>query len=151
MKKETKKLIAAGIVMALSCGAWGSVQATDYENVVIDSDKNDSVLNIVNVNKLASIKVSDKTVSITSQKIHIDSTGEGESIRGISAVATANKSAKLLLGNEKTEEININLRGSDWPIGILCLNRGDQNGYGTYKGVCGESGENGLYSNTGLY
>lgn len=23
MKKETKKLIAAGIVMALSCGAWG--------------------------------------------------------------------------------------------------------------------------------
>ena len=27
MKKETKKLIAAGIVMALSCAAWGSVQA----------------------------------------------------------------------------------------------------------------------------
>ena len=27
MKKETKKLIAAGIVMALSCGAWGSVSA----------------------------------------------------------------------------------------------------------------------------
>lgn len=29
MKKETKKLIAAGIVMALSCGAWGSVSAQD--------------------------------------------------------------------------------------------------------------------------
>lgn len=139
MKKETKKLIAAGIVMALSCGAWGSVQATDYENVVIDSDKNDSVLNIVNVNKLASIKVSDKTVSITSKKIHIDSTGEGESIRGISAVATANKSAKLLLGNEKTEEININLRGSDWPIGILCLNRGDQNALGSEVDVTAKS------------
>lgn len=27
MKKGTKKLIAAGIVMALSCGAWGSVSA----------------------------------------------------------------------------------------------------------------------------
>lgn len=27
MKKETKKLIAAGIVMALGCGAWGSVSA----------------------------------------------------------------------------------------------------------------------------
>lgn len=27
MKKETKKLIAASIVMALSCGAWGSVSA----------------------------------------------------------------------------------------------------------------------------
>ncbi len=126
MKKETKKLIAAGIVMALGCGAWGSVQATDYKNVVIDSDKDDSVLNIVNVNKAASINVRNKTVSITSQKIHIDSTGEGESIRGIYALATANESAKLLLGNEKTEEININLRGSDWPIGILCLNQGEK-------------------------
>lgn len=29
MKKETKKLIAAGIVMALSCGVWGSVSAAD--------------------------------------------------------------------------------------------------------------------------
>lgn len=139
MKKETKKLIAAGIVMALSCGAWGSVQATDYENVVIDSDKNDSVLNIVNVNKLASIKVSDKTVSITSQKIHIDSTGEGESIRGISAVATANKSAKLLFGNGKTEEININLRGSNWPLGILCLNKGDENALGSEVDVTAKS------------
>ena len=29
MKKETKKLIATGIVMALSCGAWGSVSALE--------------------------------------------------------------------------------------------------------------------------
>ena len=29
MKKETKKLIAAGIVMALSCGAWGNVSALE--------------------------------------------------------------------------------------------------------------------------
>lgn len=29
MKKETKKLIAAGIVMALSCGVWGSVSAAE--------------------------------------------------------------------------------------------------------------------------
>ena len=29
MKKETKKLIAAGIVMALSCGVLGSVSAQD--------------------------------------------------------------------------------------------------------------------------
>ena len=111
MKKETKKLIAAGIVMALSCGAWGSVQATDYKNVVIDSDKDDSVLNIVNVNKAASINVHNKTVSITSKKIHIDSKStypsseEGKYIDGIAAVADANKSTKLLLGNEKTEEI----------------------------------------------
>lgn len=29
MKKETKKLIAAGIVMALGCGVWGGVSAQD--------------------------------------------------------------------------------------------------------------------------
>ena len=145
MKKETKKLIAAGIVMALGCGAWGSVQATDYKDVVIDSDKDDSVLNIVNVNKAASIKVYNKEVSITSPKIYIDSTstylsnGEGESIDGIYAVAEANKSAKLCLGNEKTEEININLKGSNWPTGILCLNRGDKNALGSEVDVTAKS------------
>ncbi len=145
MKKETKKLIAAGIVMALSCGAWGSVQATDYKNVVIDSDKDDSVLNIVNVNKAASINVHNKTVSITSKKIHIDSKStypsseEGKYIDGIVAVADANKSTKLLLGNEKTEEININLRGSDWPEGILCLNKGDENALGSEVDVTAKS------------
>lgn len=145
MKKETKKLIAAGIVMALSCGAWGSVQATDYKNVVIDSDKDDSVLNIVNVNKAASINVHNKTVSITSKKIHIDSKStypsseEGAYIDGIDAVAKANESTKLLLGNEKTEEININLRGSYWPEGILCLNHGDENALGSEVDVTAKS------------
>lgn len=145
MKKETKKLIAAGIVMALGCGAWGSVQATDYKNVVIDSDKDDSVLNVENVNKAASIYVCNKAVSITSPKIHIDSrstylsNGEGKEIYGIYAVAEANKSTKLCLGNEKTEEININLKGSNWPTGILCLNRGDKNALGSEVDVTAKS------------
>ena len=39
MKKETKKLIAAGIVMALSCGAWGSVSAADNA-AGVGEDKN---------------------------------------------------------------------------------------------------------------
>lgn len=39
MKKETKKLIAAGIVMALSCGAWGNVSAADNA-AVAGEDKN---------------------------------------------------------------------------------------------------------------
>lgn len=38
MKKETKKLIAAGIVMALSCGAWGSVSAQDCIQVTRGSE-----------------------------------------------------------------------------------------------------------------
>lgn len=145
MKKETKKLIAAGIVMALSCGVWGSVQATDYKDVVIDSDKDDSVLNIVNVNKAASINVRNKTVSITSPKIHIDSTstylsnGEGKYIDGIDAVAKANESTKLLLGNERTEEININLKGSYWPEGIYCLNDGGKNALGSEVDVTAKS------------
>lgn len=37
MKKETKKLIAAGIVMALGCGAWGSVSAQDCIQVIQES------------------------------------------------------------------------------------------------------------------
>ena len=42
MKKETKKLIAAGIVMALSCGAWGSVAAQDR----VKSESNNDHLSI---------------------------------------------------------------------------------------------------------
>ena len=38
MKKGTKKLIAAGIVMALSCGAWGSVSAQDCIRVTQGSE-----------------------------------------------------------------------------------------------------------------
>lgn len=38
MKKETKKLIAAGIVMALSCGAWGSASAQDCIQVTQKSE-----------------------------------------------------------------------------------------------------------------
>lgn len=38
MKKETKKLIAAGIVMALGCGAWGSVSAQDCIKVTQESE-----------------------------------------------------------------------------------------------------------------
>lgn len=38
MKKETKKLIAAGIVMALGCGAWGSVSAQDCIRVTQGSE-----------------------------------------------------------------------------------------------------------------
>lgn len=38
MKRETKKFIAAGIVMALSCGAWGSVSAQDCIQVTQESE-----------------------------------------------------------------------------------------------------------------
>lgn len=38
MKKETKKLIAAGIVMALGCGVWGSVSAQDCIRVTQESE-----------------------------------------------------------------------------------------------------------------
>lgn len=41
MKKETKKLIAAGIVMALSCGAWGSVSAAELtpDSLIANGEK----------------------------------------------------------------------------------------------------------------
>lgn len=44
MKKETKKLIAAGIVMALSCGAWGSVSAAELTPDSLSAkEKNESI------------------------------------------------------------------------------------------------------------
>ena len=41
MKKETKKLIAAGIVMALGCGVWGSVAAAELtpDSLIANGEK----------------------------------------------------------------------------------------------------------------
>lgn len=75
MKKETKKLIAAGIVMALSCGAWGSVSAEDCIRVTQKSDsKTITGSNIIFDNKtvvvpdrsiMTSIYIKNGTVSVT--------------------------------------------------------------------------------------
>lgn len=75
MKKETKKLIAAGIVMALSCGAWGSVSAQDCIQVTQESEsKTITGSNIIFDKKtvtvpdrsiMTSIYIKNGTVSVT--------------------------------------------------------------------------------------
>ncbi len=75
MKKETKKLIAVGIVMALSCGAWGSVSAQDCIQVTQESEsKTITGSNIIFDKKtvtvpdrsiMTSIYIKNGTVSVT--------------------------------------------------------------------------------------
>ena len=75
MKKETKKLIAAGIVMALGCGAWGSVSAQDCIQVTQESEsKTITGSNIIFDKKtvtvpdrsfMTSIYIKNGTVSVT--------------------------------------------------------------------------------------
>lgn len=86
MKKETKKLIAAGIVMALSCGAWGSVLAADPNVATKGEDKN--VNSIYSDGKIdagyyglkATGDASSSTegkISLTTPKVEIHATGIG--------------------------------------------------------------------------
>lgn len=85
MKKETKKLIAAGIVMALSCGAWGSVSAADNA-AVAGEDKN--VNSIYSDGKISGDSYGlqaegnpssskEGKISLTTPKVEIKATGVG--------------------------------------------------------------------------
>lgn len=75
MKKETKKLIAAGIVMALGCGAWGSVSAQDCIQVTQESESktitgsniifDKKTVTVPDRNFMASIYIKNGTVSVT--------------------------------------------------------------------------------------
>lgn len=75
MKKETKKLIAAGIVMALSCGAWGSVSAQDCIQVTQESESktitgsniifDKKTVTVPDYNITTSIYIKNGTVSVT--------------------------------------------------------------------------------------
>lgn len=75
MKKETKKLIAAGIVMALGCGAWGSVSAQDCIQVTQESESktitgsniifDKKTVTVPDYNITTSIYIKNGTVSVT--------------------------------------------------------------------------------------
>lgn len=79
MKKETKKLIAAGIVMALGCGAWGSVSAQDCIRVTQESESKTITGSNIIFNKKTvvvpkytsfktSIYIKDGTVNVTADE-----------------------------------------------------------------------------------
>ena len=103
MKKETKKLIAAGIVMALSCGAWGSVSAAEADNAAgVGEDKN--VNSIYSDGKISGVSYGlqatgdassskEGRISLTTPKVEIHATGIG---------IYANNWGSVIVGNTDT-------------------------------------------------
>lgn len=106
MKKETKKLIAAGIVMALSCGAWGSVSAADNAAVAGEDKKVNSIYSDGKISGVyyglkaegdASSSKEGK-ISLTTPKVEINATGVG--IQGT-------KWGAVIVGNTDTQDVSI--------------------------------------------
>ena len=104
MKKETKKLIAAGIVMALSCGAWGSVSAEGNGVINAGGHTGESFV-WKNVNEPYAVEADpSKSISITAKTIDIESTSnKNQNVW----VADSWAGGKLTLGDSKTESISI--------------------------------------------
>ena len=127
MKKQTKKLIAAGIVMVLSCGAWGSVQATDYNSGLTESSYTDDVLNLTTDGISYPADADCREMTISSKIINFDINKENSLVVGADAYTSeANKFSKLVLGNENTEEINIAVKGEEsTAIGLWSYNYAD--------------------------
>lgn len=116
MKKETKKLIAAGIVMALSCGAWGNVSA--LEKTYVNAGTKDLSLEDteVIVNRTNSCWPSinfvgdkNKTLKVSAEKITLISNPTPKAVK-----APDNESGgleveggKAYLGNNTTKSIDI--------------------------------------------
>lgn len=106
MKKETKKLIAAGIVMALSCGAWGSVSAADNAAVAGEDKKVNSIYSdgkISNVYYGLNAKGDPSSsqegkISLTTPKVEIHATGIG---------IQATKWGSVIVGNTDTQNVSI--------------------------------------------
>lgn len=104
MKKETKKLIAAGIVMALSCGAWGSVSA-EGNGVISAGEHTGESFVWKNVDEPYAVEAnSSKSISITAKTIDIESTSDKDQDVW---VADSWAGGKLTLGDSKTESISI--------------------------------------------
>lgn len=107
MKKETKKLIAAGIVMALSCGAWGSVSAAAPNAATAGEDKN--VNRIYSDGKISNVyyglnatgdasSSQEGKISLTTSEIEIHATGIGIQGRNWGSV---------IVGNTDTQNVSI--------------------------------------------
>ena len=107
MKKETKKLIAAGIVMALGCGVLGGVSAADPNAAVAGEDKN--VNSIYSDGKISNAYYGLKAegdvsnskegkISLTTAKVEIQATGVGIQARNWGSV---------IVGDTDTQDVSI--------------------------------------------
>lgn len=114
MKKETKKLIAAGIVMALSCGAWGSVSA--LEKTYVNGGTKDLSLEDteVIVNRTNSCWPSinfvgdkNKTLKVSAEKITLISNPKAVKATNNESGGLEVEGGKAYLGNDTTQSIDI--------------------------------------------
>lgn len=114
MKKETKKLIAAGIVMALSCGAWGSVSA--LEKTYVNGGTKDLTLEDteVIVNRTNScwpsinfIGDKNKTLKVSAEKITLISNPKAVKATNNESGGLEVEGGKAYLGNDTTQSIDI--------------------------------------------
>ena len=107
MKKETKKLIAAGIVMALSCGAWGSVSA-EGNGVISAGEHTGESFVWKNVDEPYAVDTDsvggNRTISITTKTIDIESSSDKDQNVW---VADAFKGNELILGDSETKSITL--------------------------------------------
>lgn len=109
MKKETKKLIASGIVMALSCGAWGSVSAADNaagagEDKNVNSIYSDGKISGDSYGLQATGDASSSKegkISLTTAKVEIKANGVG--------IQTTIKNGwgSVIVGNTDTKNVSI--------------------------------------------
>lgn len=114
MKKETKKLIAAGIVMALSCSAWGSVSA--LEKTYVNGGTKDLTLEDteVIVNRTNScwpsinfIGDKNKTLKVSAEKITLISNPKAAKASNMESGGLEVEGGKAYLGNDTTQSIDI--------------------------------------------
>ena len=139
MKKETKKLIAAGIVMALSCGAWGSVSADDNAatagkdknvNSIYSDGKIDAGYYGLKAEGNASSSKEGK-ISLTTPKVEIHATGIG---------IYANNWGSVIVGNTDTQDVSI----SGASQGVKLSKGGDAKITGEQVKIANENGKRAL-------
>lgn len=114
MKKETKKLIAAGIVMALSCGAWGSVSALERPYVSAGSKDLSLEDTEVIVNRTNScwpsiqfINDHNKTLKVSAEKITLISNPKAAKAANNESGGLEVEGGKAYLGNDTTQSIDM--------------------------------------------
>lgn len=109
MKKEKKKLIAAGIVMALSCGAWGSVSAEGNGVINAGGHTGESFV-WKNVNEPYAVDTDsvgeNRAISITTTTKTIDIESSSDMNQNV-WVADAYNGNELILGDSETKSITL--------------------------------------------
>ena len=131
MKKETKRLILAGLFVFLGSGA---THATDYTAAIGAGNYTDDIFNMNVKNVGYPIDASEsKDISITGKEIHIKSTADlNKQLVG----ADSWSNATLSLGSDKTESITVDVQNpniaykndekpANWVYGIASIGQND--------------------------